>query len=99
MSNLLKGKNLYLSRLLNNLSLNELAVKIDKTKQYLSLLEKNDIKAIDDDLFNLGNSKDGEDFGEKQQINSNKKCEEDVLLKNINSIIISQDGEVNVKLK
>ena len=38
---------------------------------------------IDDDLFNLGNSKDGEDFGEKQQINSNKKCEEDVLLKNI----------------
>ena len=52
MSNLLKGKNLYLSRLLNNLSLNELAVKIDKTKQYLSLLEKNDIKAIDDDLFN-----------------------------------------------
>ena len=53
-------------------------------------IEKNEIiseylcNKIDDDLFNLGNSKDGEDFGEKQQINSNKKCEEDVLLKNIN---------------
>ena len=54
-------------------------------------IEKNEIiseylcNKIDDDLFNLGNSKDGEDFGEKQQINSNKKCEEDVLLKNINT--------------
>ena len=44
-------------------------------------IEKNEIiseylcNKIDDDLFNLGNSKDGEDFGEKQQLNSNKKFE------------------------